>query len=168
MSLLNTPENVTDIKTQQDLLKQYFAKRPTISEEEVNEVLDIHKDFYDTCSTEEYETYKGRKWTIHKVIFDNVFSYGPSNVIYFDKLKGLTGIFSPNASGKSSILYTILQGFFNNSNNAGGRNIADVIHKNKNEGFIEIDFSVDNQRYIIERCFKRKKEINNRRKTEKR
>ena len=162
LSLSDTPENVTDIKTQQDLLRQYFAKRPTISEEEVNEVLDIHKDFYDTCSTEEYETYKGRKWTIHKVIFDNVFSYGPSNVINFDKMKGLTGIFSPNASGKSSILYTILQGFFNNSNRTGGRNIADVIHKNKTEGIIEIEFSVDNQKYVIERKFKRNKRHPNR------
>ena len=152
-----TPENVTDLETQQDLLKQYFAKRPTISEQELEEILSIHKDFYDTCATEEYDTYKGRKWVIHKVIFDNVFSYGPNNIINFDKLKGLTGIFSPNASGKSSILYTILQGFFNASNRTGGRNIVDVIHKNKDEGFIEIEFSVDNQRYIIERKFKRNK-----------
>ena len=157
LSLSGGAENVTDIKTQQDLLKQYFAKRPTISEQEVDEVLAIHKDFYDTCATEEYDTYKGRMWRIHKIIFDNVFSFGSSNVINFDKLKGLTGIFSPNASGKSSILYTILQGFFNNSNRTGGRNVADVIHKNQNEGFIEIEFSVDQTRYVIERRFKRSK-----------
>ena len=157
LSLSGGAENVTDIKTQQDLLKQYFAKRPTISEQEVNEVLAIHKDFYDTCATEEYDTYKGRMWRIHKIIFDNVFSFGVNNVINFDKLKGLTGIFSPNASGKSSILYAILQGFFNSSNRTGGRNVADVIHKNQNEGFIEIEFSVDQTRYVIERKFKRSK-----------
>ena len=93
LSLLETPENVTDLETQQDLLKQYFAKLPTVSEQELNEILSIHKDFYDTCATEEYDTYKGRKWVIHKVMFDNVFSYGPNNIINFDKLKGLTGIF---------------------------------------------------------------------------
>ena len=124
LSLSETPENVTDIKTQQDLLKQYFAKRPTVSEQEINEILSIHKDFYDTCATEEYDTYKGRKWVIHRLIFENVFSYGLNNVINFDKLHGLTGIFSPNASGKSSILYTLLQGFFNNSNRTGGRNVS--------------------------------------------
>ena len=37
LSLSGKAENVTDLKTQQDLLKQYFAKRPTISEQEVNE-----------------------------------------------------------------------------------------------------------------------------------
>ena len=157
LSLTETPENVTDLKSQQDLLRQYFAKRPTVSEQEIDEILSIHKDFYDTCSTEEYDTYKGRKWVIHKVIFDNVFSYGVNNVINFDKLKGLTGIFSSNASGKSSILYTILQGFFNNSDRTGGRNVADVIHKNRDEGFIEIEFSVDDKRYVIERRFKRNK-----------
>ena len=162
LSLTDTPENVTDIKAQQDLLKQYFAKRPTVSEQEVEEILDIHKDFYDTCATEEYDTYKGRKWVIHKVMFDNVFSYGPSNIINFDKLKGLTGIFSANASGKSSILYAILQGFFNSSNRTGGRNVADVIHKNKEEGSIEIEFSIDNQRYVIDRKFKRNKRNPNR------
>ena len=157
LSLSGKAENVTDLKTQQDLLKQYFAKRPTVSEEELNEILSIHRDFYDTCATEEYDTYKGRKWTIHKLIFDNVFSYGTNNIINFDKLRGLTGIFSPNASGKSSILYAILQGFFNSSNRTGGRNVADIIHKNKDEGYIEIEFSVDNQKYIIERKFKRNK-----------
>ena len=157
LSLSGKAENVTDLKTQQDLLKQYFAKRPTVSEEELNEILSIHRDFYDTCTTEEYDTYKGRKWTIHKLIFDNVFSYGPNNIINFDKMRGLTGIFSPNASGKSSILYAILQGFFNSSNRTGGRNVADIIHKNKDEGYIEIEFSVDNQKYIIERRFKRNK-----------
>ena len=162
LSLSETPENVTDLKTQQDLLKQYFAKRPTVSEQEINEILSIHKDFYDTCATEEYDTYKGRKWVIHRMIFENVFSYGINNVINFDKLHGLTGIFSPNASGKSSILYAILQGFFNNSDRTGGRNVADVIHKNKDEGFIEIEFSVDDKRYVIERHFKRNKKNPNR------
>jgi len=162
LSLTDTPENVTDIKAQQDLLKQYFGKRPTVSEQEVEEILDIHKDFYDTCATDEYDTYKGRKWVIHKVMFDNVFSYGPSNIINFDKLKGLTGIFSANASGKSSILYAILQGFFNSSNRTGGRNVADVIHKNKEEGSIEIEFSIDNQRYVVDRKFKRNKRNPNR------
>ena len=162
LSLTDTPENVTDIKAQQDLLKQYFGKRPTVSEQEVEEILAIHKDFYDTCATEEYDTYKGRKWVIHKVMFDNVFSYGPSNIINFDKLKGLTGIFSANASGKSSILYAILQGFFNSSNRTGGRNVADVIHKNQDEGSIEIEFSIDNTQYVIERKFKRNKRNPNR------
>ena len=162
LSLSGKPENVTDLKTQQDLLQQYFAKRPTVSEQEVNEILSIHKAFYDTCTTEDYDTYKSRKWVIHKVLFDNVFSYGPNNIINFDKMKGLTGIFSPNASGKSSILYTILQGFFNSSNRTGGRNVADVIHKNQNEGSIEIEFSVDDKRYVIERVFKRNKRNPNR------
>ena len=162
LSLSGKTENVTDLKAQQDLLKQYFAKRPTVSEQEVNEVLSIHKDFYNTSASDEYDTYGGRKWVIHKMMFENVFSYGGHNVINFDKLKGLTGIFSPNASGKSSILYTILQGFFNSSNRTGGRNVADVIHKNKDEGFIEIDFSIDDKHYVIERKFKRNKRNPNR------
>lgn len=162
LSLSGRPENVTDLKVQQDLIVQYFAKRPTISEQEVKEVLEIHKDFYNTHLTEEYDTYRGRSWKIHKVIFENVFSYGTNNIINFDKLRGLTGVFSPNASGKSSILYTILQGFFNCSNRTGGRNVADVIHKNKNEGYIEIDFSIDNKNYCIERTFKRNKRNPNR------
>ena len=60
LSLSGKTENVTDLKAQQDLLRQYFAKRPTVSEQEVDEVLTIHKDFYDTSATEEYDTYGGR------------------------------------------------------------------------------------------------------------
>jgi len=162
LSLSGKTENVTDLKSQQDLLRQYFAKRPEVSDEDLEEVLSIHKEFYDTSASEEYDTYRGSKWRIHKVLFENVFSYGPSNVINFDSLNGLTGIFSPNASGKSSILYTILQAFFNSSNRTGGRNVADVIHKNKDEGFIEVEFSLDDKRYVIERTFKRNKRNPNR------
>ena len=57
LSLSGKTENVTDLKAQQDLLKQYFAKRPTVSEQEVDEVLTIHKDFYDTSASDEYDTY---------------------------------------------------------------------------------------------------------------
>ena len=86
----------------------------------------------------------------------------PTEDIPLEKISKNAGIFSPNASGKSSILYAILQGFFNSSNRTGGRNVADVIHKNKDEGFIEIDFSIDNTRYVIERKFKRNKRNPNR------
>jgi len=162
LSLSGKTENVTDLKTQQDLLRQYFSKRPTVSDQDFDEILSIHKDFYNTCSIEDYYTYKGNMWRIHKVIFENVFSYGVGNVINFNNLRGVTGIFSSNASGKSSILYTILQGFFNCSNRTGGRNVADVIHKNKDDGFIEIEFSIDNKKYTIERTFKRNKKNPNR------
>ena len=117
---------------------------------------------YNNSTTNEFDYYKGLGWDIKRMKFSNVFSYGEDNVINFDKLRGLTGIFSANASGKSSLLYTILTAFFNMSTRASRGNIVDVINKNKDIATIEVEFFIDNKEYLIRREIKRTKKDPNR------
>jgi len=155
-------ENVVDLSVQQNILKEYLSSFPNMGKEDINEVLKLHEQLYNTCTVDEYEYYKGNSWNIKRMKFSNVFSYGENNVVNFDKLRGLTGIFSANASGKSSLLYTILTAFFNMSTRASRGNIVDVINKNKDIATIEVEFFIDNKEYIIRREIKRTKKDPNR------
>lgn len=155
-------ENVVDLNIQQKILKEYLQNFPNIKKEEINNVLKLHENLYNNSTTNEFDYYKGLGWNIKKMKFSNVFSYGENNVVNFDKLRGLTGIFSANASGKSSLLYTILTAFFNMSTRASRGNIVDVINKNKDNASIEVEFFIDNKEYLIRREIKRTKKDPNR------
>ncbi|NBO27156.1 MAG: hypothetical protein EBU96_10295, partial [Actinobacteria bacterium] len=60
---------------------------------------------------------------IKNLEFDNVFAYGKNNVINFDNLPGITGIFGRNRTGKSSIIGTIVYTLFNTSDRGAMKNL---------------------------------------------
>jgi DNA repair exonuclease SbcCD ATPase subunit len=155
-------ENVVDLNVQKKILKEYLQSFPNMESDAIEEVMQVHESMYNNFTTNEFDHYKGLNWDIKRMKFSNVFSYGEDNVINFDKLRGLTGIFSANASGKSSLLYTILTAFFNMSTRASRGNIVDVINKNKDIANIEVEFFIDNKEYLIRREIKRTKKDPNR------
>jgi len=155
-------ENVVDLNVQKKILKEYLKSFPNMESEAIEEVMQVHESMYNNFTTNEFDHYKGLNWDIKRMKFSNVFSYGEDNVINFDKLRGLTGIFSANASGKSSLLYTILTAFFNMSTRASRGNIVDVINKNKDIATIDVEFFIDNKEYLIRREIKRTKKDPNR------
>lgn len=155
-------ENVVDLNVQKKILKEYLKSFPNMESDAIEEVMQVHESMYNNFTTNEFDHYKGLNWDIKRMKFSNVFSYGEDNVINFDKLRGLTGIFSANASGKSSLLYTILTAFFNMSTRASRGNIVDVINKNKDIATIEVEFFIDNKEYLIRREIKRTKKDPNR------
>ena len=155
-------ENVVDLNVQKKILKEYLKSFPNMESDAIEEVMQVHESMYNNFTTNEFDHYKGLNWDIKRMKFSNVFSYGEDNVINFDKLRGLTGIFSANASGKSSLLYTILTAFFNMSTRASRGNIVDVINKNKDIATIDVEFFIDNKEYLIRREIKRTKKDPNR------
>ena len=93
---------------------------------------------------------RNTKWSIKKIEFDNVFSFGGSNVIDFSKLGGVTGIFAPNAAGKSSIVGAIMYCLFNTTDRGPIKNLH-VINGRKNFCKVGADISIDNKRFRVER-----------------
>lgn len=147
-------DDITNLKTQKSLLRE-FLKGAGVNRKDIKEIVDVHEDYFSSCSISDIDTYKARTWKIISMKFSNVFSYGEDNEINFDSLKGITGIFSDNATGKSNLLYTILTCFFNMSSRASRKNLVDIINDNKNEAKIEVLFTVDGVEYIIRRTIKR-------------
>ena len=155
-------DDITDVEVQQKLLNEYFSMYPSITSEDVSSALTVHKDLYASVVSNETELVKGRNWTIESIHFSNMFSYGEDNEVNFASMSGITGVFSPNAYGKSAMLATILTAFFNTSSRASRATIVDVINENKDKASIEVFFSIDTKKYVIRREIKRTKNDANR------
>lgn len=70
------------------------------------------------------DTPRGSKWTMRHLQWDNLFSYGEQNVVNFEKLSGIVGIFGPNRIGKSSVVGTLLYTLFNTTDRGSMKNIS--------------------------------------------
>ena len=130
-----------------DLLKQYY-KEASISEEEWQEISVLLKKY--TGSVIENDTPRNVKWSIKKLQFDNVFSYGKNNVINFDSLHGVVGLFGKNRSGKSSIPGSIMYGLYNTTDRGSIKNLH-VINTRKGHCKVELDFLVNGVCHRLER-----------------
>ncbi len=153
--------NVSEFGIQQDILKNYLTAK-NHSSDEIEKILFQHKIVYNKLVNYEFNMYRSLNWTIHKMNFSNTFSYGKNHVINFDNLKGLVGVFSGNATGKSSIIYTLLNGLFNESNRASRNNICDVINNNEKEAAVDIEFSLDKRKFLLKRTVVKNEKNSNR------
>ncbi len=99
---------------------------------------------------EEPDTVRNVKWRIKSFEFDNLFSFGEGNVINFDRLKGLVGLFGKNRSGKSSVVGALMYTLFNESDRGAFRNI-EMVKSDKDWAQGRITVSIDGVDHMIER-----------------
>ncbi len=97
---------------------------------------------------------RGTTWQLKKIAWDNMMNYGDGNVIDFSKLKGLVGVFAPNASGKSSIFDILLQSLFDKVSKDVPRNI-DLVNDNKDSGKMNVELESAGTPFSIERTIER-------------
>lgn len=88
------------------------------------------------------------KWSINKINFSNLFSYGKDNAINFENLPGITGIFGKNAKGKSSIIGTIAYNLFNTTDRGSIKNIH-VINTRHSSCKSSIDIAINGSPYRL-------------------
>lgn len=153
-------EDVSQLPIQKKLLKEYFKTVDDSIKDKVKQktLMKYHEDVYnETLSDDDVVMNRGTKWNIHKMDFSNTFSYGEGNTIDFDALRGIVGIFSPNTMGKSSLLCSLLVGFFNESSRTNKRTLSKAINIKKNSAHMKIEFSVDKKDYVLTRSITRQK-----------
>jgi exonuclease SbcC len=78
-----------------------------------------------------------------------MFSYGEKNVINFDKVTGLMGLFAPNAQGKSSLFDAISFCLFDKCSRA--YKASAIMNNRKSDFHCQLEFSVDGVVYGIRR-----------------
>jgi DNA repair exonuclease SbcCD ATPase subunit len=78
-----------------------------------------------------------------------MFSYGERNVINFDKVTGLMGLFAPNAQGKSSLFDAISFCLFDKCSRA--YKASAIMNNRKADFHCQLEFSVDGVTYGIRR-----------------
>ena len=133
---------------QQDALMSEYVKRMELSDEDRQSLRDLHKDIFGRCVQE--TSTKSHQWRLRRLNFDNTFGYGEGNVIDFDTLNGITGIFGKNRVGKSSIPGTISYSLFNASDRGALKNIH-IVNNRKSYCKAAADFSVAGEMWRAER-----------------
>lgn len=129
------------------LLKDHYRSNNVTSEEwlVINDLLKS----YLQCASED-EVVRNAKWSLKRLEFDNVFGYGEGNIINFDELSGIVGVFGPNRAGKSSIVGALSYALFNSADRGSFKNLY-IINARKLYCRAKAIVSVNGINYVIER-----------------
>lgn len=130
------------------LLRDYH-KESSVKEEEWVAVRD-QVNMYLRAALDVDEVVRNTKWSLRHMSFDNTFAYGKGNVINFDNLHGIVGIFGPNRSGKSSIVGTFMYSLFNTTDRGNVKNLH-VINARHPFCYTKDIVNVNGTNYVIER-----------------
>ena len=140
--------NLRDPKVHMSLIKDYY-RSANFDENMYGMMSEIIEKYLMTISASQCSL-RNVAWTINKMEFDDIFSYGPGNVINFDNLSGITGIFGTNARGKSSIIGALAYGLFNTTDRGSIKNIH-IINSRKNMCKCNINLTIGGKKFRIER-----------------
>lgn len=145
-------EDLRTLSTHISLMKDYFAPAK-LSDDEWKRIESMTQKYFNAASNS--DCIRNIKWSIKRLEFDNMFSYGKGNIINFDNLRGITGIFGRNRAGKSSIPGTIMYGLYNTTDRGSMSNLH-VINMRKGHCEAKIDLAANGSYYRLERQSVRK------------
>lgn len=145
-------ENLRDMGVQEELLRSFLASR-NVSEEMIARVLELNVRYQRSIDQRD-DTARGVSWRILKMGWNNLYNYGDGNVIDFQHIKGLTGLFAPNASGKSGLIDVITVGMFDANTKEVAKNIH-LVNDNKEQAAIILEVLANHERFTIQREIER-------------
>jgi len=141
-------DNLRDPVIQEELIEEYL-KDYNPDDDLIEKVFRLNSK-YNVAIEETEEVNRNVNWRLEQIEWDNLFNYGSENVINFNKLTGIVGIFGKNFSGKSSIIDSILFTLFNSTSKNERKNL-NVINQNKEEGGGKVTISIGEKKYTVER-----------------
>jgi DNA repair exonuclease SbcCD ATPase subunit len=144
-------EDVTELSYQNSLIIDYIERMmPFVSKEDLDKIQILNTDLNARIVQE--EVHRNIVWKPIKFEFSNMFSYGEDNIINFDKIGGLVGLFAPNASGKSSLFDSISFCLYDKCSRAF--KAQNILNNRKKEFVCHLHFRINDIDYHIERTAK--------------
>jgi len=143
-----TKEDLRDPETQITLMKNYLD--PNCLSSDGWKMLETMVREYVNQAKRLDTGARNVKWSIQKLQFDNLFSYGENNSIDFRKLSGITGIFAPNRRGKSSIVGAIMYCLFNSSDRGKIKNLY-IMNTRKEYCHASMELLINGESHKVER-----------------
>ncbi len=141
-------DSIADINHQNSLIGEYVERMmPFVTKEDLDGIEKINRDINSRIQPSELQ--RNISWKPIKFDFSNMFSYGERNVINFDKVTGLMGLFAPNAQGKSSLFDAISFCLFDKCSRA--YKASAIMNNRKADFHCQLEFSVDGVTYGIRR-----------------
>ena len=147
-------DNIHDVTHQNTLIKKYIEDHyPNTDADVIQKVLDVNTKINGLIGDEELP--KNISWRPIHLKFDNLFSYGEGNEVNFDDMTGLYGVFSPNATGKTSAFDAMCFALYDKTPRAFKG--SHIMNTRRNIFSCELEIEIENKRYVIERRGNRKK-----------
>ena len=141
-------DSIADINHQNSLIGEYIERMmPFVTKEDLAGIEKINRNINSRIQPSELQ--RNISWKPIKFDFSNMFSYGERNVINFDKVNGLMGLFAPNAQGKSSLFDAISFCLFDKCSRA--YKASAIMNNRKSDFHCQLQFSVDGVVYGIRR-----------------
>ena len=139
--------NVKDVEFQNQLLSEYLEHHFMLDDDTIERLKEINRNI--NLKIVDSDLVEGVRWIPKQFEFSNMFSYGEGNLIRFDNLNGLIGLFAPNAQGKSSVIDSLLFCMFDKTS----RTILakKIMNINKTSFECKFNFELDGVQYYIER-----------------
>ena len=140
--------NVRDVEYQNTLLTEYIDNNfPQATVQEQDAIRHINRTINSKLPA--VESVRHTTWHPISFEFDNMFSYGEGNVLNFENLQDVCGLFAANTSGKSSLLDAITYTIFDKCSKTGK---ANEVLNNKKDSFRGVfRFEMNGIIYTIER-----------------
>ncbi len=145
--------NVNDPQYQAGLIKDYLSRNYMLDDETLGKIEDLNNKLNKRLTDD--DLVRNILWKPIKFEFSNMFSYGENNIVNFDNMKGLLGVFAPNASGKSSLFDALSFCIFDKSSRAF--KAQNVLNNRKSEFFCKLEFEINEEKFFIERTAKTNK-----------
>jgi hypothetical protein len=140
-------QNLRDIKVIQDLIEEY-ANSVNVDNENLEALRSLTSEIFSQLPPP--DSIRNAHWKLKNLEFSNTFAYGENNVIDFEKLRGIIGLFGRNATGKSSIPGTVMYSLFNTTDRGPMKNLH-VINMRKNYCLTKANIQIGGKDYCVER-----------------
>ena len=140
-------EDLRTLSTHQRLMRDFYAGSK-FTDQQWKDLEEVTQKYFSAAS--KTDCVRNVKWSVRRLEFDNTFGYGKGNYINFENLRGITGLFGKNRSGKSSIPGTLMYGLFNTTDRGAVKNLH-VINVRKGHCQVNINLAANGSHYRLER-----------------
>lgn len=139
--------HIRNVDFQNKLLEDYINRNFNLDSNELDKIYEINKELNEQLPTQ--EIIRNITWKPKVFKFSNMFSYGPGNVIDFSKMNGIVGLFSSNASGKTSLIESLTFCLFDKCSKAF--KAIHILNNRKDKFSCELLFEIAGEEYGIKR-----------------
>ena len=139
--------DVNSVDYQYKLISEYLKNNYIVDDDTMIKIKKVLTEL--NAIIPEADIQRNVNWKLKRFEFDNMFSYGESNVVDFTKLNGIIGLFAPNATGKSALLDALSFCLFDTCSRA--YKADNIINNLKSTLYCKVNFEIDGQDYFIER-----------------
>jgi DNA repair exonuclease SbcCD ATPase subunit len=146
--------DVHDLEVQNQLMDSYLTSHHALVDDELlTRIHDLNKTI--NAQIAEEDLTRNVHWKPLLFEFSNMFSYGEDNVIDFEAMEGINGLFSGNATGKSAAFDALMFCLFDKTPRAFKG--SHIMNNRKNKFSCFLKFDINGIEYEIRRVGKRKK-----------